>query len=227
MPINRKKVGERVRQLRLQAGLTQRQLAEKIRASAAMINRLEKGINFNERSARDVADALTVNYEALVSEAWDGAAPNKKSYSTQQENARIVPLKSKTRRIPVVSWARAGEAKDYSDLATFIDESIETDCKDPNAFALIVEGDSMEPALRAGDRVVVVPNSEPRNGDIVVARTRDTHEVYLKLFHRVGHKGEKIRLTSYNQVYPPLEFDSTAFRFIYPIHSMLRMYRHG
>lgn len=72
--------------------------------------------------------------------------------------------------MPVVSWARAGQALDYGDLCNQIDDSVETDCKDANAFALIPEGDSMEPEFYAGDLVVFAPNVEPRNGDFVVCR---------------------------------------------------------
>lgn len=62
------------------------------------------------------------------------------------------------RPVPVVSWARAGAAEfNYHDLAEFIDETVQTTCKDPNAFALIVEGDSMEPKFSPGDRLIISP----------------------------------------------------------------------
>ena len=67
--------------------------------------------------------------------------------------------------VPVVSWASAGKAADYPDLCNQIEELVETDCKDPNSFALILEGDSMEPTFLAGDIVIFAPNSEARNGD--------------------------------------------------------------
>ena len=42
----------------------------------------------------------------------------------------------------------------YEDLANQIEEAVESDCKDANAFAIIIEGDSMETKFYAGDRVV-------------------------------------------------------------------------
>src|SRR5688572_10753414 len=58
-----------------------------------------------------------------------------------------------SRRAPVVSWAAAGVARAYEDLANQIEETVETECKDPNTFAIIIEGDSMENKFYAGDRV--------------------------------------------------------------------------
>ncbi len=87
---------------------------------------------------------------------------------------------------------------------------IEVETKGPNAFALIVEGDSMEPRFHAGGRVVFAPNSEPRNGNFVVACLREVFGVLFKVFRRKGREGQIIRLESLNPEYPP-----DAFRFIY------------
>jgi SOS-response transcriptional repressor LexA len=128
-------------------------------------------------------------------------------------------------RVPVVSWAAAGTGGSYYDLAHQIDEWLNTDCKDPNAYALILEGDSMEPEFKAGDRVIFMPNDQPRNGDVVVARLEDTGDVFFKLYHAYGRAGEMVRLTSYNAAYPPLEFHRDQFRFIHPMHSLIRRRR--
>jgi SOS-response transcriptional repressor LexA len=61
-----------------------------------------------------------------------------------------------------------------------------------------------------------------RNGNVVIARLRDEGSVLFKMFHQTGPKGETIRLTSYNPIYPPLEFHLGAFRFIYPVYEMHR-----
>lgn len=121
-------------------------------------------------------------------------------------------------RVPVVSFARAGDdGFDYEDLANQIDQTVETDVRDPNAFGLIVENDSMEPRIKSGDIAIVAPNESPRNGDLVVARLRRSGGALIKLYHVVGPKADRIRLTSYNSAYPPLEYPSDEFRFIYPI----------
>lgn len=129
------------------------------------------------------------------------------------------------RRIPVVSWANAGKGNNYSDLAEFIQEHVDTDCKDEHALAVIIEGDSMEPRFEAGDIVVLAPSSEPRTGDFVVARLCETGQVFFKKFFRTGPEGQTIRLLSLNPQYAPIEHPVSAFRFIYPVvelHAKLR-----
>ena len=42
---------------------------------------------------------------------------------------------------------------------------------DENVYALEIAGDSMDPVLRAGDKVLVAPNAVVRRGDRVVVKT--------------------------------------------------------
>lgn len=133
-----------------------------------------------------------------------------------------VPFNPGTRRVPVVAWAIASATLEhfsgnFGDLANQIDEAVATECKDPNAYALIIEGDSMEPRFCAGDRVILAPNSEPRNGDYVVARLRETGQVLFKRFRRTGVEGKIIRLESLNPAYGPVEYPESAFRLIHPV----------
>ncbi|MEM6899675.1 MAG: S24 family peptidase, partial [Pseudomonadota bacterium] len=70
-------------------------------------------------------------------------------------------------------------------------------------YALEITGDSMEPAYRAGDRIVVSPDAPVRRGDRVVAKTVDG-EVMAKI---LGQRTEKrIELISINPQHPPREF---------------------
>ncbi|MDB6111301.1 MAG: putative phage lambda repressor protein [Pedosphaera sp.] len=133
--------------------------------------------------------------------------------------------KAVTRKVPVVSWARAGQAHDYADLANQIEEEVESETKDPHAFALIVEGDSMEPEIFAGDIIIFSPSSEPRNGNIVVARLLEDHGVLLKRFRRKGPEGKVVRLESSNIAYEPKEYPYQSFRFIFPAVELKRQLR--
>ncbi|MCX6908227.1 MAG: LexA family transcriptional regulator [Verrucomicrobia bacterium] len=195
----------RLRTLHAKMQCTWAALAQRIGVSESMIYQVLKGASgFSEKALFRL-------------EQWE------KEFMCES-NVRPAPPLKNVRRVPVVSYAMAGKAADYDDLANFLDETIETDCKDANCFALIVEGDSMEPAIRAGDRVVVMPNSEAQSGDIVVARRRDTHEVFVKLVH-FNDSNRRVKFTSYNPAYPALEFARKDFRFIYPVHSMQRVFR--
>jgi phage repressor protein C with HTH and peptisase S24 domain len=136
-------------------------------------------------------------------------------------NVRPAPKLRGLRRVPVVASMRAGFlddiAADYEDIAAQIDELIETDCQDENAFALIVEGDSMQPRFFAGDRIIVAPNYEPRNGDPVCARIEKDGRTVFKIYRQ---SGDTIRLESLNPDYKPEEFHKEAFRWIYPAVDM-------
>lgn len=126
-------------------------------------------------------------------------------------------LNDRTRRIPVVSFARAGEGANFDDLANHLDETVQTDSRDPNAFAMIVEGESMIPAFMPGDRVVIEPNSEARSGDVVLARELETGNVWMKKLKLTGPNGLTVLLISFNPDYEPIERPRQAFRFIYPV----------
>jgi phage repressor protein C with HTH and peptisase S24 domain len=222
--VERNAVGERVRSERMRRGYSQGALSALLKIKQAMMSRVELGGSYHPSLLREIATILQVNEE------WLRTGKGAKEFYAEPTPAGIVrevspaPPVAGMREVPVVSWAAAGAAKDYHDLAGFLDEKVVTDCKDANAFAVIVDGDSMEPKISVGDRVIVSPNKEAQSGDIVIARTRKDHGVYLKKFLRHGPRGEKVRLVSFNPDYPPLEFELKDFRFIYPIVGLFRKF---
>ena len=200
---------------RKRLGLTQNELAEKLGVSLRALQLWESSKSKPQPSKlRKLSEILEIPIHTLTGEAL-------KSNATQPVPASLMF----PRHVPVVSWAKAGFGGDFGNLAVQIDEWLHTDCKDPDAYALIIEGDSMMPEFKPGDRVIFMPNVEPRNGDIVVARLAKTGDVFFKLFHRVGKNGEIVRLTSFNPAYPPLEYRIDEFEFIHPMHSMVRLRR--
>ena len=73
--------------------------------------------------------------------------------------------------------------------------------KAEGSFALRVKGDSMiNSGIFEGDLVIVTPNKNPVNGEIVVAMLED--EVTVKTFE---NKNNKIRLIPSNDNYQPIE----------------------
>jgi SOS-response transcriptional repressor LexA len=120
------------------------------------------------------------------------------------------------RKIPVVSWAQAGQGIAFEDLCSQINEWVDTDVQDENAYSLIIEGDSMEPAFSAGDRLIVSPNAIPRVGHYVVAQLL-TGEIMFKKYFRTGREGKIIRLESINPNYAPREIPQEQFAKIQPV----------
>ena len=90
------------------------------------------------------------------------------------------------RNIPLIGLAQAG-ADGYFDDAGYPtgggwDEIPFPDLGDPHAYALEISGDSMEPAYRDGDIVIISPSAGVRRGDRVVVKTLAGEEAYAAVF---------------------------------------------
>lgn len=209
-----------LRKLRKGLRLTQAELASLLGIHRTYLVLIEKGKKIpSPRLERAILDFMEkAEQKSLSPETlWN------ESQRTRNSASRLIP-EAPARRAPVVSWAAAGQARAYEDLANQLEEMVETDCRDQNAFAIIIEGDSMEPRFLAGDRVVFAPNSEPRNGDAVVAKLQDGR-VLFKYFFRTGPEGARVKLVSENSNYGPMEFERSDFFFIYPAWEVKRRLR--
>ncbi|WP_287988676.1 helix-turn-helix transcriptional regulator [Acidiphilium sp.] len=74
---------------------------------------------------------------------------------------------------------------------------------DPHAFALTIQGDSMDPVYRDGDIIVVSPASPVRTGDRVVIRTAGGELMARQLLRRTV---SRVDLGCFNPAYPPRGF---------------------
>ena len=112
------------------------------------------------------------------------------------------------RTVPLLGLAQAG-AGGFFDSAGFPagqgwDEIALPAPGEGGIYALEVQGDSMEPLYREGDRIVVSPTEQVRRGDRVVLKTRDG-EVMAKILHR--QTGRQVELHSVNPAYEPRILD--------------------
>jgi len=124
------------------------------------------------------------------------------------------------RRVPIVSWAQAGDIVAYTDLDDSWHEFTTTTCRDENCFAVTISGNSMEPQYSAGDIAIVMPNVEPRNGCLVVCKLKN-EGVLFKLFQPAAD-GKKFRLASHNPAYPAMECRREDFVWIYPVYQVTK-----
>ncbi len=106
-------------------------------------------------------------------------------------------------RIPVIGCAQAGSAGYFDDAGyptgSGWDEVVFPDVTDPNAYALVVSGDSMEPLYRDGDRIIVSPAANIRRGDRVVIKTCEGEVMAKELVRRTA---QWIELRSVNPEHP-------------------------
>jgi len=104
--------------------------------------------------------------------------------------------------IPVIGLAQAGSEGFFDDAGFPVgagwDEVHVPGVKDENIYALEINGDSISPVLRHGDRVLVAPNTNVRRGDRVVVKTK-TGEVMAKELGRMTTR--IVELSSLNPEY--------------------------
>lgn len=108
-----------------------------------------------------------------------------------------------TQAVPLIGFAEAG-SRGYFDDGGFPvgkgwDEIAFPSVNDEHAYALEISGNSMEPAYRKGDVIVVSPAAPTRRGDRVVVKTKEG-EVMVKQLARKTAK--TIELHSLNPDHP-------------------------
>ena len=202
-------IGRRLARLRKAKGLSQARLAELAGFSGqGAIGNIERGIRDYGATIIDIARVLDTTPEYLRME--DGA-PAKTS--------NIAPARIGARRIPLISYVQAGLWNEVSDPYPVgeADDWLLTDLDlSENAFALEIEGNSMLPEFKPGDRVIIDPTISPRPGDFVVAKNGNEEATFKKYRPRgVDEAGEMVfELVPLNDDYPTMRSDITPIRIV-------------
>src|ERR1044071_1306299 len=115
----------------------------------------------------------------------------------------ITDAAGSTKSVPLLGLAQAGSGGYFDDggfpVGKGWDEIAFPQVADDHAYALEISGDSMAPAYRDGDVIVVSPAAPVRRGDRVVLRTRKG-EVLVKELKRQSAK--QVELKSLNPDHP-------------------------
>lgn len=159
-------------------------------------------------SVAKVLDATGASLEAFT--ALVSGARALTSASTTARNA--------ARRIPLIGFAQAGSDGYFDDGGYPVgggwDEVTLPEIGDPNAYALEISGDSMEPVFRDGDMIIVSPSAPIRRGDRVVVRTLRGEVMTKQLARR---SARRIELRSLNPAHPNYSFDLTEVTWMHRI----------
>jgi len=192
-----------------QSGIEIRELAKRIKTSPQYINNiLNEGKGFSDKKAVVFARAFDVpEYEFYRGLEGDNFS------LTEMPAFQSTP-------IPVISKIHAGHWEEVIDnyppgASEEAEPVFSRKTLGPNAFALVVEGDSMEPRFMAGDIVIIDPSLECRSGSVCVVKIRD--DVTLKVFRDTN--GE-YRFDPTNDKYPSTVISKdgkTPFRIIGPV----------
>lgn len=133
--------------------------------------------------------------------------------NVENQDQKIVP----GQLVPVINRVSAGYPVDFDDLGYpvgFADDYVRcTDLHDPNAFAVRVVGDSMEPKFAEGDIVIFSPAVDISSGDDCFVRFTMPHEATFKrvFFEEAG----SVRLQPRNEKYPPKVIDGKRVNGLY------------
>lgn len=88
-----------------------------------------------------------------------------------------------------------------------------------------VVGDSMLPAIKDGEYIIVERSLSARNGDTVIANIDG--ELYVKRLYKIPLE-QWVRLESENDIYPPIELNTpeklNAFRIVGVVKSKIKLY---
>jgi phage repressor protein C with HTH and peptisase S24 domain len=118
------------------------------------------------------------------------------------------------RSVPLLGFAQAGAGGYFDDggfpIGKGWDEVPLPAVDDEHAYALEISGDSMKPAYRDGDVIVVSPGTPIRRGDRVVVKTWDG-EVMVKELRRRTAKTLELQSLNPNHVDRTLAADDVAW----------------
>jgi phage repressor protein C with HTH and peptisase S24 domain len=112
-----------------------------------------------------------------------------------------------TRAVPLIGFAQAGGGGYFDDAGFPVgrgwDEIAFPAVDDEHAYALEIAGESMLPAYRDGDVILVSPSAPIRRGDRVVVKTREGEVLAKELKRRTTRT---IELRSLNHQHPDRAF---------------------
>ncbi len=177
---NPQSIGQRIRQGRQAAGLTQEALAGKCGVSRAAVAQWEGDVT---RPSLDhlqkAAETLGVWLSWLTS--GDDAPPS--------HQPPFSPAQPDRRRVPVIDFVHAGKWDQIGDPyepgggMDFIGTDLGLG---PRAFALVIRGESMLPEFHEGDKIVIDPEVAPQPGDLVIAKLDGDDEATFKKYRPRG-----------------------------------------
>ena len=178
-----KSIGERIKEARKSAGLTQLELAKKTELSRSYIGDIEKDrYNPSVSTLQLIAAATNTPLEDLL--------PSTKTVSPAGRGVRIPVLGRVVAGIPIEA---VEEILDYEEITPELAATGEF-------FALKIRGHSMEPRMMEGDVVIVRRQDDVESGDIAIVLVNG-NEATVK---RVKKQEDGITLIATNtSVYEP------------------------
>lgn len=216
------RIGETIRQLRIQNGLTQKELADKLHLRHTTLGNYERGEREPDAATIEaIADFFGVPVSDFFGRSGTTTSGNPKGPMTVADAFHLNPPKqhglddvanrmiqyieamqsvNSSGNVPIIGAVRCGVGGlAYEDLQGAAAANV----KNPSEyFYLRAEGDSMEPMVFAGDLVLVHIQDDIESGDIAVVIIDGEEGVLKKFIMRDG----AVILQSFNPSYQPRIF---------------------
>ncbi|CAB3850168.1 putative HTH-type transcriptional regulator [Achromobacter insuavis] len=200
-------------------GTTAAALARHLGVAPQAIYQVQSGKSgaMNASNAAAAAEFLRVpirwltDGEGPTPSAQAKSAPDAAQPTTPAFDSNVLPAPMGSRRVPLIDYVQAGELTEIG--VSFSGEAMEyllTDLRlSDYSFALEIQGESMSPEFRPGDRIIVDREVCPRPGDFVVARNGGFEATFKKYRPRgINAAGQDIfELVPLNEDFPTLYSD--------------------
>jgi phage repressor protein C with HTH and peptisase S24 domain len=185
--------GARIKALREQHNWSQQELAEYAGVSLHTVFRSEKGTNIQSKNLEAIAVALNTSVAYLMGETDDpkprtlmetllgAAAQSELEKANEEIISNVSRLYGEMISVPLLSQYDSvccGGGFSYEDIQHDIEGMIYIPEEDLRGYpvgpspiyAVYAEGDSMEPNIKDGERYVINPNADIREGEIAFLR---------------------------------------------------------
>ena len=192
--VDKKQLGDAIRGLREQAGLSPAELAERLHVSRTNVVRYESGEQAPEfKRLSDVAAVFDIGLSDLFRLAEQGG---------------VEPGPDIRGTVPIISWVQAGAWQDAIDNLSPGEGSRVATTYRPrrHTYALRVRGDSMEPKFPDGAILIVEPDANPEPGAYVIVRQNGDEATFKQLMQ----DGNARYLKPLNPRYPIMELKPDA-----------------
>lgn len=189
-------IGQRIKALREQKGVSQIELAEKIRVSKQNLYKYENGIISNIPSDKIEAIAAALETSPAYIMGWD------------ESTVSPLPLENIFMRPLYDSVAAGFNALAQNTIVGYIPTQIASPSEKEKYIWVNVVGDSMSPMIDDGSKVLIKLQDSVDSGQIAIILI-DDEEAVVK---RVVYGDNWIELQSVNPYYPPRRFEGQDVR---------------
>lgn len=201
-------------ELRQTLKLTQEEMAQRMGISSNYVSLLEKG-------KKEPSPAIRRHLELIERLAQAGMASPAEGYTLRNEpriSYGVHKVACVPRMIPIIGWAHAGVACNYEEIPADWQDQIPCTIRDPKAFAVRLEGDSMEPKFSPGDLLILQPSGEFAGGGLAVIKMKTNDFI----FRRVERRADFLRLIPLNPQWPAEDLPHSEVEWVYPVWGMWR-----